>query len=388
MTRIYLDHNATTPPLPAVVRAMAQAAAAAYGNPSARHAEGRTAARRLARARRQVAALVHAAPDEVVFVSGGSEADNQAVFAAAAAAPAGRRHIVATAVEHAAVLEPCRRLEREGWRLTLVRPGSDGCVSPEAVAAALDAETALVAVMLANNETGALLPVAAMAPRVHAAGALLLVDAVQAAGRVPVEFGALGADLLALSAHKLYGPKGAGALVVRRGLALPARILGGRQEERRRAGTENVPAIAGFGVAAGLARRRLRSRAAHDRRLRDRLERGLCAAVPGLLVHAALAQRLPNTLYVSFPQMDGASMAEELDRRGIAVSTGAACGAGDVSHVLRAMGLPPEAVAGSVRFSLGIANTAAQVDAVLAAVREIVRRHGPPPCCGGRCRNR
>jgi cysteine desulfurase len=358
MQRIYLDHNATTCPLPEVVQAMEDALGRTFGNPASLHAEGRAAHAAVDVARARVAALVNAAPGETFFVSGGSEADALALQTLARH-DAGRRHVVVTAIEHQAVLTVCRALEQQGCQVTLIRPAADGIVAAADVAAALTSQTGLVAVMLANNDVGTLQPVAQIAALAHACGARVHVDAVQAAGRIPIDCRALGADTLAISAHKLYGPQGVGALVVREPAALP---------ELRHAGTPNVPGIAGFGLACEIARERLAPRAAHDRRLRDRLEAGLLDAIPRLLVNGHRTCRLPNTLSVSFEEVDGVALAAALDRRGIAVSTGAACSGGGPSHVLRAMGLSVARITGSLRFSVGEANTDEEMDQTIAAV--------------------
>lgn len=361
MERIYLDHNATTRPLPEVVQAMHDGMARVFGNPASLHAEGRAALAIMDLARERVAALVNAAPAEIVFVSGGSAADALAVQALAGR-DAARRHVVISAIEHRAVLSACRALEHNGIQVTLVPPDSDGMIAPAMVAAALTDHTGLVVVMLANNEVGTLQPVAEIAALAHSRGALMHVDAVQAAGRINVDFRALGADTLAISAHKLYGPKGVGALLVRP--PWHAVVL----SECRHTGTPNVPGLAGFGLACEIAGERLARREAHDRRLRDRLETGLLAAVPGLRVNGHRERRLPNTLNVSFEETDGVALAAALDRRGIAISTAAACNGGDPSHVLRAMGLPVVRITGSLRFSVGESNTDTEIDRTLRAV--------------------
>jgi len=378
MERVYLDHNATTPPLPEVVQAMADCLTRTFGNPASLHVEGHAARAVVDLARARVAALVNAAPAEIVFVGGGSEADALAMQTLALR-DAGRRQVVATAIEHQAVLTSCRALEQRGIELTLVRPGTDGVVAPAAIAAALTDRTGVVAVMLANNDVGTLQPVETIAALAHGRGAFVHVDAVQAVGRVPVDFAALGADTLAISAHKLYGPKGVGALVVRHqplpvsgmpaAANLPPVVLPGF----RHAGTVNVPGVAGFGAACELARERLARRAEHDRRLRDRLEAGLCAAVPGVRVNGDAERRLPNTLSVSFEETDGVTLAAALDRRGFAVSTGAACSGGDPSHVLRAMGLTVARITGTLRFSVGESNTETDIDRAIEAVVDALK---------------
>jgi cysteine desulfurase len=374
--RVYLDHNATTPLLPEVVEAVARTSREVFGNPSSVHWFGQQAKIVLDEARQAVAHLLGAAPSELVFTAGGTESDNLAIRGAAAAAPEGRRHLVTTAIEHEAVLRTVRALEREGWRTTLVRPPASGIVDPDEVAAAFAPDTALVSVMLANNETGALQPVTAIAERAHARGLVVHVDAVQGVGKVPVAVSALGADLLSLSGHKINGPKGVGALWVRPGTKLLAQMTGGRQERSRRAGTENLASIAGLGVAAAAAARDLGSHAVGVGRLRDRLERAILAGVPDSVVNGDASRRVPNTTNVSFDGVEAESLLMALDVAGFAVSTGSACSSGTLepSHVLRAMGLPPQRVQSAIRFSLGPTNTEAEVDDLAAALPPLVAR--------------
>ena len=375
--RIYFDHNATTPVHPAVVEAMVAALRDDYGNPSSVHRLGQRAKARLDEARGAVAALIGAEPGEIVFTSGGTEADNFALRGAAEALEAtGRRHVVVSAIEHEAVLNTARALGRRGWRLSIVPVDPRGVVAPEAVAECLADDTAVVTVMLANNEIGTIQPIAAIAELAHARGALVHTDAVQAVGKIPVDVGALGVDLLSLSAHKFNGPKGVGALWIRRGTRLVPLLTGGRHERNRRAGTENVPGIVGLGVAARLAREKLEGEAARLAALRDRLEAGILARVPGTAVNGGGAPRVPNTTNVSFERVEAESLLIALDLEGVAVSTGAACSSGalEPSHVLRALGLPPQRVQGSIRFSLGLGNTEADVDYVLDRLPALVEK--------------
>jgi cysteine desulfurase len=375
--RIYFDHNATTPVHPAVVEAMVAALRDDYGNPSSVHRLGQRAKARLDEARGAVAALIGAEPGEIVFTSGGTEADNFALRGAAEALEAtGRRHVVVSAIEHEAVLNTARALGRRGWRLSIVPVDPRGVVAPEAVAECLADDTAVVSVMLANNEIGTIQPIAAIAELAHARGALVHTDAVQAVGKIPVDVGALGVDLLSLSAHKFNGPKGVGALWIRRGTRLVPLLTGGRHERNRRAGTENVPGIVGLGVAARLAREKLEGEAARLAALRDRLEAGILARVPGTAVNGGGAPRVPNTTNVSFERVEAESLLIALDLEGVAVSTGAACSSGalEPSHVLRALGLPPQRVQGSIRFSLGLGNTEADVDYVLDRLPALVEK--------------
>ncbi len=335
--RIYFDHNATTPLHPAVLDAVARALADSFGNASSVHTFGQQAKAALDDARGRVAELIGAEPAEIVFTASGTEADNFAVRGVAEALEArGRRHLVITAIEHEAVLNTCRHLERRGWRVTYVAPTAAGVVDPEAVREAVDEQTALVSVMHANNEIGTIQPVAAVAGIAHAAGAVCHTDAVQTIGKLPVDVRELGVDLLSLSAHKFNGPKGAGALWIRRGTRVVPQSTGGRHERNRRAGTENVPAIVGLGVAAAIARESWPTHAAGVGALRDRLETGLLAGVGQATVNGAGAPRVPNTTNISFERVEAESLLIALDLEGIAVSTGSACSSGTLepSHVV------------------------------------------------------
>jgi len=375
--RIYLDHNATTPVDPAVADAVARTLRDEFGNPSSVHHFGQRAKTRLDEARSAVAALIGGDPSEVVFTSGGTEADNLALRGVAEALEAGgRRHLIALSIEHEAVLNTLKALARRGWRTTLVPVGSTGVASVSAVESALTDDTALVSVMTANNEIGTIQPVAEIAAAAHARGALLHTDAVQAIGKMPVDVKALGADLLALSGHKFNGPKGVGALWIRRGARLTAHLTGGRHERNRRAGTENVPGLVGLGVAADAARAKLASEPARLRVLRDRLERGILDRAPGTTVNGAKEPRVPNTTNISFEGVEAESLLIALDLEGVAVSTGSACSSGTLepSHVLRAMGLPTHRTQNSIRFSLGAGNTAAEVDYVLDRLPGVVAK--------------
>ncbi|HOC17007.1 MAG TPA: cysteine desulfurase family protein [Vicinamibacterales bacterium] len=375
MVPVYLDHNATTPVAPEVAEAVASALHDTFGNASSLHAPGQRARRALDEARQAVAALVGADPAGIVFTSGGTESDNLAVRGALEAAPATRRRLVVGAVEHEAVLNTALALQRRGWPVTIVPVTSDGVVTPEALAPHLGPDVALVSVMLANNETGVVQPVAALASLAHAAGARFHTDAVQAIGKIEVDVRELDVDLLSLTGHKFGGPKGAGALWIRRGVPMAGVLTGGRQERNRRPGTENVPGIVGLGVAAELAAGSRNKRAAVAGR-RDRLERAVLAAVPGSVVNGAGAGRVPNTTNISFPGAEAESLLIALDLEGIAVSSGSACSSGTLepSHVLRAMGLPPARVQSAIRFSLGPATTDEDIDRVLAVLPGVVER--------------
>jgi cysteine desulfurase len=377
-SRIYLDHNATTPLDERVLSAMLPFLGADYGNPSSLHSFGRRARAAVEDARAEVAALVGAEPAEIVFTASGSESDNTALRGVAARARPPRRTLVSTTIEHHAVLNTLAALAREGFAVELARVGDHGRVDLEDLRARISATTALVSVMLANNETGVVQPAAEAARLAHEQGALFHCDAVQAAGKIEVDVHELGADLLTLSAHKLYGPKGVGCLYVRRGTALEALVRGGAQERNRRAGTENVAGIVGFGEAARLARERRGEESRRLARLRDRLEERLLA-LPASRRNGG-EPRVPNTLNVSFDGTEAEGLLIALDLEGVAVSTGAACAAGGLepSHVLRAMGLPPERVQSSLRFSLGRSTSEADVERAADLVRISVERQRRP----------
>ncbi len=375
MPRIYLDHNATTPPSPAVVDAMSATLREVIGNASSVHAFGQQAKARLDEARSEVAALLGAEPTEVVFTGSGTESDNFAVRGVAEALEAsGRKHLVASAIEHEAVLNTLKALGRRGWRTTLLPVDASGIVAPAALEKALADDTALVSVMHANNEIGTIQPVAELARLAHARGALFHTDAVQSAGKIPVDVRELGVDLLSISAHKFHGPKGVGALWIRRGVRLLPPVTGGKQERGRRAGTENVAGIVGLGVAAREARAKLAAEGERLAGLRDRLEAGILEQVSGSARNGAASPRVPNTTNISFDRTEAESLLIALDLEGIAVSTGSACSSGTLepSHVLRAMGLSAHRTQNSIRFSLGAGTTEAEVDRVVAVLPGLV----------------
>ncbi len=373
--RVYLDHNATTPLRDEVVAAMVEALRATWGNPSSTHAQGAAARAAIERARGEVAALLGAAPSEVIFTAGATEANNAALFGAAAARPE-RRHFVSTTTEHPSVAEPLAALAERGHRVTRVPVDAEGRLDLGALAAAIDEDTAVVAVILANNETGVLQDVAKIAEAAHARGAWLHVDATQAVGKIPVDAKALGADLLASSAHKLNGPKGTGCLVARKGIALPPLLLGGGQERRRRGGTENVAGIVGFGVACALARAELPQRTPRLAQLRDRLWAGIAGAIPRVRRNGAPRFVLPNTLNVELEDTAGEILLEALDGEGIAVSAGAACHSGSIepSGVLLAMGRTPAQARGALRFSVGPGTTDDEIARALDVLPALVAR--------------
>jgi cysteine desulfurase len=351
--RVYLDHNATTPLDPRALEAMLPFLGGEFGNPSSLHWFGQHARAAVERAREEVAALVGAEPAEIVFTAGGTEADNLALRGAVAKATPPRAAVVCTSIEHHAVLNTAKALRDEGRPVAFARAGEDGVLDLDDLAKKVDETTGVVSVMLANNETGVLQPVAEASRIARSRGALVHCDAVQAAGKVPVDVRALDVDLLTLSAHKLYGPKGAGCLYVRRGTPMAPLLRGGAQERNRRAGTENVAGVVGFGAAAALARQEQAADASRVAELRDRLEARVLD-LPGARRNGA-GPRVPNTANVSFEGVDAEALVIALDLEGVAASTGAACAAGGVepSHVLRAMGYSAERVQSSLRLSLG-----------------------------------
>ncbi|MFN7914210.1 MAG: cysteine desulfurase family protein [Vicinamibacterales bacterium] len=375
--RVYFDYNATTPPSPEVVDRVASATRDLFGNASSVHHFGQQAKAALDESRSALAALIKADPSEIVFTAGGTESDNMAIRGVAEAAEAtGRRHLVASAIEHEAVLNTFKALAKRGWRTTLVPVDQSGVVSVERVREALADDTALVSVMHANNEIGTIQPIAEIAAVARQRGALMHTDAVQSAGKIAVDVKALGVDLLSLSAHKFNGPKGAGILYVKRGTRMQPILTGGKHERNRRAGTENTPAIVGMGVAARLAMQKISVEAERLAALRDRLERGILAAVPGTAVNGGDSPRVPNTTNISFDRIEAESLLIALDLEGIAVSTGSACSSGTLepSHVLKAMGLPVHRTQNSLRFSLGLFSTGEEVERVIATLPRLVEK--------------
>lgn len=372
--RVYLDHNATTPLDPRVLEAMLPHLGEGFGNPSSLHWFGQRARAAVEQARARVAALIGAQPAEIVFTASGSESDNMALRGVVAKARGARRRVIASSIEHHAVLNCVKALGEEGCASALARVDESGQLDLDDLRAKLDDETLLVSVMRANNETGVLQPVAEVARLAHAAGALVHCDAVQAGGKTPLDVRELDVDLLTLSAHKLYGPKGAGCLYVRRATPLRPLVSGGAQERNRRAGTENVPGIVGFGVAAELARETLAADAERVGVLRDRLEERLLR-IPGAARNGE-APRLSNTANLSFAGIDAEALVIAIDLEGVAASTGAACAAGGIepSHVLQAMGFSPQRVQSSLRLSLGRATTEADVDRAAQIITQAVSR--------------
>lgn len=374
--RRYFDYNATTPVDPRVAEAMVPALTQVYGNASSIHGPGQDARRVIEQARRQVGDLLGCSSKEVVFTSGGTEADNLAILGAVRADPRPKKHVITSALEHPAVLETCRWLEREGVDVTVVESGPDGVVSPESVATALRPETVLVSVMTANNETGVVQPIREIARAAHEAGALMHTDAVQATGKIEINVNDSGVDLLALSGHKFYGPKGVGALYVRPGTKVGKVQLGGSHERGMRAGTLNTASIVGLGKAAELAREELEADSKRLTGLRDRLEAGVREQVGDVWVNCADSERVPNTANIGFEGVEGEPLLIALDLKGLAVSSGSACSSGAVepSHVLLGIGLSKNRARSCLRFSVGRMTTDEDVDALLAALPEATAR--------------
>jgi cysteine desulfurase len=345
-----------------------------YGNASSIHHFGQIAKQRLEMARRQIAALIAAQPQEIVFVSGGTEADNLALFGVVRHAGSAARHVVTTTIEHPAVLNTCAQLEREGVAVTYVRVGATGVVDPDDIRRALKPDTVLVSVMHANNELGTVQPLAEISRITREAGVYLHADGVQALGKIPVDVNALGVDLYSMSGHKIYAPKGIGALFVRKGTSMRSIAFGGHHERERRPGTENVPGAAAMGRAAECAERHFLRDSEPLAPLRDRLEREILARIPGAGVNGARDHRTPNTTNIYFDGIEGEALVIALDLRGFAVSTGAACSSGAVepSHVLTNIGLPADRARSSIRFSLGRSNTMEQVDALIGAIEDSI----------------
>lgn len=373
---IYLDHNATTPLHPRVLEVMLPFLRERWGNPSSPYRFGSNARTAVEQARRRVAELLGCRPTEVVFCSGGTESDNLALRGVARALRSKGNHIITTAIEHPAVLHTTRALEEDGLRVTTLPVSHEGVVEPSSLSASLCDETILVSVMHANNETGVIQPVEEIAAMARSRGVLFHTDAVQTAGKLPRRLAEVGADLITFTGHKLYGPKGAAALVVRGGTPLSPVHTGGAHEHGLRAGTENVAAIVGFAEAVTLAFEESEAEARRQGALRDRLERLVTAGIPAVRVNGAGVERVSNTSNLSFAGIDGESIVLGLDVRGICVSTGSACSTGDPepSHVLRAMGLSPREAQGSIRISLGRDTREEDIDSTAQALTEAISR--------------
>src|SRR2546428_176766 len=375
--RVYLDHAATTPVDPEVADAMARVLRETHGNPSSIYAEGRAARELVDRAREDVAAVLGAQPTEIVFTSGGTEADNLALRGVMKARRGLGDHLVTTAIEHHAVLDTARDLESSGQvRVTVVPVDRDGRVDPAAIAAAIEPKTTLVSVMHANNEIGTIQPISEIGAICHDRGVKLHSDAVQSVGALDFDTSRVPVDLVSVNAHKFYGPKGVGALYVRRGTRLATMQTGGGQEKGRRTGTENVAGIVGLGVAMRIARERRATESPRQARLRDRLISGVRARVPGAVLNGHPTDRLPNNISFCIPGTDGESLIVALDLEGFAVSSGSACTSGETepSHVLLALGLDREVAKGSLRVTVGRSTTEADVDAFVRALEHVVAR--------------
>jgi len=371
---IYLDHNATTPPWPEVVQEMGDALQHVWANPSSTHGPGQAARRTLADARARVASFLGCTSAELVFTSGATEANHMAVLGALELARGtGRRRLVLSAVEHPGLLALAQRLAAGGVAVDLIPVDSQGRLDMAAARSLVGDDVALLSVMGANNETGACMPIAELAALAQGHGCPLHVDATQLAGKQPLDFARCGAGLMSLSAHKLGGPKGVGALLVKKGLALPA-LISGRQERQRRGGTENLPGIVGFAAACARTASTLAEDLHRQRELRDALQAGLCEALPQVHVYADAAERLPNTLCLRFGEIDAEQVLGRLERAGVIASSGAACSAGGTqpSHVLLALGATQRQAKAGIRFSLGPTTTAAEVQRTVDAARRVL----------------
>lgn len=375
MNTVYFDNNATTRVDPAVLAAMLPYFSELYGNPSSMHTFGGQVGHAVREAREQVARLIGATPEEIVFTSCGTEGDNTAIRAALAAQPE-KKHIITTRVEHPAVLSLAQHLEKNGYELTLLGVDDKGRMDLDELREAIRKDTAIVSIMFANNETGAIFPVAEAAAICKERGVPFHTDAVQAVGKLAIDVRELPVDYLVLSGHKLHAPKGIGALYVRRGTAYRPFLRGGHQERGRRGGTENVPAIIGLGMACDLAAANMAEENTRVRALRDRLEQGLLAAIPDAIVNGDVTNRLPNTSNISFKYVEGEAILLLLDQLGVCASSGSACTSGSLepSHVLRAMGVPFTYAHGSIRFSLSRFNTEEEVDHVVRELPRVIDR--------------
>ena len=377
MRRIYLDHSATTPVDLEVADLMMTYFTEKYGNPSSVHGFGREAKQALEEARRQVAELIGATPQEVTFTSGGTEADNLAILGTAEAMSKNGKHLITSAIEHHAVLETFEYLEKNGFELTVIPVDSEGIVSVEDIRKAVRPDTILISVMHANNEVGAIQPITEIGKLAKEFGITFHIDAVQSLGKIPINVKEMNVDLMTVSSHKIYGPKGVGALYIRKGVRIVPLVHGGSQEKKRRSGTENTPGIIGFGKACELIGKRMVEEAELQTKLRDKLMNGILERIEYVKVNGPLGEkRLPNNVNVSIRFVEGESLLLSLDMLGIAASSGSACTSGslDPSHVLLAMGLVHEIAHGSLRFSLGRQNTEEEIDYVLEQLPKIVER--------------
>lgn len=376
MRRVYMDHNATTPVHPEVLEAMMPFFKDQFGNASSIHWAGREVKKYVDEAREKVSALLNASPEEVIFTGCGTESDNMAIKGVAFALQEKGRHIITTQVEHHAVLHTCQFLQKMGYEVTYLPVDCDGLIDLEELRRSIKDQTILITIMFANNETGTIFPVREMGEIARQMGVIFHTDAIQAVGKLAIDLRHLAVDILSLSGHKVYAPKGIGAQYIHTGTKLMPLIHGGGQERNRRAGTENIPYIIGLGKACEIARRDFQKRYDHLLALRDRLQQGILSRIPQVQLNGHPTKRLPNTLNLSFRYIEGESLLLNLDLEGIAVSSGSACTSGSLepSHVLLAMGVPPEVAQSAIRFSLGWANTEEDVDYVVEVLPRVVKR--------------
>ncbi len=375
MKTVYLDNNATTMAAPEVLEEMAPLFCELYGNPSSMHTFGGRIAKKITKARQQLADLLHCSPSEIVFTSGGTESDNAAIAGTLAASP-NKRKVINSRVEHPAVLTFCRELKNQGYTVVELGVDRSGSLDLKQLEEQLDDNTALVSIMYANNETGVIFPIEQIAEMVTSKGSVFHTDAVQAVGKIPLNLSKSKIDLLSLSGHKLHGPKGIGALYIKKGTRISPFILGGHQEAGKRAGTENTPAIVGLGKACELAAENIEKENTKVKSLRDRLETAILEKCPASMLNGDKENRLPNTTNISFEYIEGESILLMLDKFGICASSGSACTSGSLepSHVLRAMGVPFTAAHGSIRFSLSRYTTQQEIDFVIEKLPPIIAR--------------
>ena len=376
MRQVYLDYSATTPVKEEVLNEMLPYFTQNFGNPSSLYTKGLESKEAVDKARAQVANLIGATPKEIYFTGCGSESDNWAVFGVAEALKDKGNHIITTKIEHHAMLHSCEHLEKKGYKVTYLDVEADGTVTPEGLEAAITDETILISVMMVNNEIGTIEPIKELAAVAKKHGILFHTDAVQALANMPIDVKNMGIDLMSMSAHKIYGPKGIGALYMRKGLRLPNFIHGGAQEMGRRAGTENLPSIVGFGKAAEMAQENLESHIAHCRELRDYLVERILGEIPDTFVNGTMEARHPGNANITFKYIEGESILLLLDYKGVSVSTGSACSSKSLkpSHVLDALGVPVEMIHGTVRFTVGDFTTKEDIDYVVDVLKEIVEK--------------
>ena len=374
MNVIYLDNNATTKVAEEVIEALLPYYGSLYGNPSSMHTFGGQIHRRIEDARERVAELINAEPEEILFTSCGTESDNTAVMSALLSNPQ-KRHIITTKVEHSAILSFCKTMERRGYEVTFLPVDKLGRLKPGELKSAITDNTAIVSIMYANNETGVIFPIDEIAALVKSKGVLLHTDAIQAAGKIPLDVKKLPVDMVSLSGHKLHAPKGVGALYIRKGTRFSPYLIGGHQEKGRRAGTENVASIIGIGKACELAKKHVHDEHTKIKALRDRLEKELLKSCPNTKINGDRENRLPNTTNIGFEYIEGEAILLRLNEHNICASSGSACTSGSLepSHVLRAMGVPFTAIHGSIRFSLSIYNTEEEIDFVLEKMPKIIK---------------